>query len=101
MTKRSSELNPLTIFILMGSFAAGLALGAVYFTGLWQTVKKMPSSERPLLLMLASFALRLIILLTAFYFIMGGHWERLTAAMIGFVTMKIFLTKKLGIKKAA
>jgi F1F0 ATPase subunit 2 len=80
---------------------AGLALGALYFTGLWQTVKRMPTSERPLRLMLGSFALRLIVLLTAFFFIMGGHWERLAAAMIGFVTIKIFLTRKLGIKKAA
>jgi len=96
-----SDLDSVTVLVLFGSFAAGLALGVLYFTGLWQTVKKMPSSERPLLLMLGSFALRALILLAAFYFIMGGHWERLTAAMIGFVAMKIFFTKKLGIKKAA
>jgi len=96
-----NELNTITVFILSLAFLAGLALGAFYFAGLWQTVKKLPASEHPVRLVAGSFALRMIIVLTAFYFIMGGQWERLTVALVGFIIMKIFLTRKLGIKKAA
>lgn len=95
-----NETHPITVTILSLAFAAGLALGVFYFTGLWQTVKKLPSSEHPLRLIAGSFALRMIIVLAAFYFIMGSQWERLAAALTGFIVMKIILTKKLGIKKA-
>ncbi|MBN1474196.1 MAG: ATP synthase subunit I [Syntrophaceae bacterium] len=94
-----NETHSITVTILSLAFVAGLALGVFYFAGLWQTVKKMPSSEHQLRLIIGSFALRMIIVLTAFYFIMGSQWERLAAALTGFIVMKIILTKKLGIKK--
>jgi len=94
-----NEAHSITITILSLAFVAGLALGVFYFTGLWQTVKKMPSSEHPLRLIIGSFALRMIIVLTAFYFIMGGHWERLAMALIGFIFIKVVLTRRFGIKK--
>ena len=96
-----NEPHSITVTILSLAFVAGLALGVFYFAGLWQTVKKLPSSEQPLRLIIESFSLRMIIVLTAFYFIMGSQWERLAAALTGFILMKIILTKKLGIKKVA
>lgn len=95
-----NELNAVTALILFLAFVAGLFLGAFYFAGLWQTVKRIPLSEHPLRLMIGSFIVRMIIVLTAFYFIMYGHWERLAIALIGFIVMKIFLTRKLGINRA-
>jgi len=95
-----NELNFINITILFLAFVAGLTLGTFYFAGLWQTVKKMPSSEHPVRLMLTSFVIRVVIVLTAFYFIMGGQWERLIVALIGFVIMKTFLTRKIGVIKA-
>ena len=94
-----NELNFINIVILFSAFVAGMALGIFYFAGLWQTVKKMPSSEHPMRLMLTSFLIRVVIVLTAFYFIMGGQWERLTVALIGFVIVKTLLTRKIGIIK--
>ncbi|MDI6741686.1 MAG: ATP synthase subunit I [Smithella sp.] len=96
-----SNLNLTFVFALTASFALGLVLGAFYFLGLWRTVKKMAASEHPVRLMVGSFAVRMIIVLTAFYFIMGGQWERLTAALIGFVAMKMLLTRRLGVKGTA
>jgi F1F0 ATPase subunit 2 len=96
-----NKLNLINIAILFSAFLGGLTMGVFYFAGLWQTVKKMPSSEHPLRLIIGSFALRMIIVLTAFYFIMGGHWERLSVALIGFMMMKVFLTRKIGIRKEA
>ena len=89
------------IMVLTGSFAAGLSLGAFYFIALWQTVRRMPSAASPVRLMLGSLALRAAVLAVGFYFIMGGHWERLAVALAGFVVMRKILTCRLGPQKAA
>ncbi len=89
------------IMVLTGSFAAGLVLGAFYFIALWQTVRRMPSAASPVRLMLGSLALRAAVLAVGFYFIMGGHWERLAVALAGFVVMRKILTCRLGPQKAA
>ncbi|MEN6508401.1 MAG: ATP synthase subunit I [Smithella sp.] len=85
-----------TIMILMAAFAAGLALGAFYFMALWQTVKRLPSTTSPTRLMLGSLAGRMAVLTAGFYFVMGGHWERMAVAMLGFIVMRKILTYRLG-----
>ncbi|PKN06413.1 MAG: ATP synthase subunit I [Deltaproteobacteria bacterium HGW-Deltaproteobacteria-7] len=86
------------LIILM--FAAGLALGAFYFISLWQTVQKLGQTENRVRLLAVSYVLRLAVVLTAFYLMMqGGHWERLVAAMIGFVAMRKILTNRFGPQK--
>ncbi|HLZ20355.1 MAG TPA: ATP synthase subunit I, partial [Smithellaceae bacterium] len=65
------------IMILMAAFAAGLALGAFYFMALCQTVKRLSSTASPARLMLGSLVLRMAVLTIGFYFVMGGHWERM------------------------
>ena len=70
-------------------FLAGVILGAVYFSALWLTLARMGSSPHPYRLLAASLVLRLGIMLAAFYFIMGeGHWERLAAALLGFLAAR-------------
>jgi len=49
---------------------------------------------------LGSFALRMAVALAGFYFVMSGHWERLAMALMGFIFMKIILTRRFGISKA-
>jgi F1F0 ATPase subunit 2 len=88
------------IMILTAAFAAGLALGAFYFIGLWQTVRRLPSAVSPVRLILGSIVLRLAVLTGGFYFIMGGHWERLAVALLGFVVMRKILTYRLGSPRA-
>jgi F1F0 ATPase subunit 2 len=87
------------LIILM--FAAGLALGAFYFISLWQTIRSLGQTENRMRLLAISYVLRLAVVLTAFYFMMqGGHWERLAAAMIGFLAMRKILTNRFGPQKA-
>ena len=38
--------------------------------------------------MLGSLVLRMAVLSAGFYFVMGGHWERLAVAMLGFIVMQ-------------
>ena len=92
------NMNTLLIILM---FAAGLALGAFYFISLWQTLQKLGQTENRMLLLAISYVLRLAVVLTAFYLMMqGGHWERLVAAMIGFVAMRKILTYRFGPQKS-
>jgi len=85
-----------TVIILILMFAAGLALGAFYFLGLWQTLKRLPRTQHRAGLILISFAVRLAVVLAVLFFLMDGRWERAAAAMIGFVLMRKILTYRLG-----
>jgi F1F0 ATPase subunit 2 len=91
-----NELNITAIVILILAFAAGLILGGFYFIALWRTVRKLPDTSRPLRLMLGSFVVRMAIVLPGFYFVMGGHWERLLVALAGFILMRKILTHRFG-----
>jgi len=77
------------------AFLAGTAVGAFFFGGLWWTVRRLAASERPARLTLASFAVRTALAVTAFYFVMGGHWERLASALLGVLLVRILMVRRL------
>lgn len=93
-------MNLNTLFILILMFMAGLALGALYFISLWETVRRLERTGGGARLLAISFVVRLAIILIVFFFLMNGHWERLAAAMIGFVVIRKILTYHLGPQKA-
>ena len=68
-------------------------LGAIFFGGLWWTVRKGVSSTQPALWFLGSLLLRMSIALAGFYFVSGGHWERLLACLLGFVMARLVVTR--------
>jgi F1F0 ATPase subunit 2 len=67
------------------ALVTGLLLGAMFFGGLWWTVRKWVSSKRSAFWFFGSLLLRMSIALAGFYFIARGHWERLLVCLIGFV----------------
>jgi F1F0 ATPase subunit 2 len=101
MKMMNNSLDATLLFTLIAAFAAGLALGAFYFTALWRTVRQLPVTNSPASLMIGSFILRMAVVMAGFYFIMGtGHWERLAAAMLGFIIVRKILTYRLGPQNA-
>jgi len=94
-------MNGHTVILMVLMFAAGLALGAFYFLGLWQTLKRLPQTSNRAGLLLISFMARTAIVLTVLFFLMDGRWERVAAAMIGFVLMRKILSYRLGPGKLA
>ena len=52
---------------LVAFFIAGGLIGTLYFGGLWLTVKRIPASDNPHLLLVSSFFLRMTAALAAFY----------------------------------
>jgi F1F0 ATPase subunit 2 len=71
--------------ILAAALAAGLFLGAIFFGGLWWTVRKAVSSKRPAFWFLGSLLLRMSLVLIGFYFVGRGNWQRLVTCLLGFI----------------
>ena len=78
---------------LVLALVTGALLGAIFFGGLWWTVRKGFSSEQPALWFVGSIFLRTSITLAGFYFIARGHWERLLMCLLGFVMARIVVTR--------
>lgn len=81
---------------LAPALVSGILLGAIFFGGLWWTVRKGFSSQRPALWFFGSLLLRMSIVLAGFYFVSGGHWERLLVCLLGFVTARLIVTRFSG-----
>ena len=84
-------MNESLILLLAGT--AGGLLGAVFFGGLWWTVRKGVSSPRPAVWFFASMLLRMGIAVGGFYFVAGGQWERLLACLVGFILARLIVTR--------
>lgn len=80
------------ILVLM----AGGVLGAIFFGGLWWTVRKGVSAQRPALWLFSSLLLRTSITLAGFYIVSDGHWERLCLCLLGFVIARFIVTQLTG-----
>jgi F1F0 ATPase subunit 2 len=77
------------------SLLVGAALGAVYFGGLWLTLKRLPSSSHPGLLVFGSYFGRLAVCLLGFFLIsLGGHWERLLVCLAGLVAARMVMVRR-------
>ena len=74
---------------LVLALAAGVVLGAIFFGGLWWTVRKGVSSEHPAVWFLGSILLRTSMTLIGFYVIVGEHWDRLIVCLLGFVMARM------------
>ena len=72
---------------------AGAGLGAIFFGGLWITIRRGVLSERPALWFLLSMLLRMSIALAGFYFVSGGRWDRLLLCLLGFVMARFAVTR--------
>jgi F1F0 ATPase subunit 2 len=81
---------------LAWALGTGMVLGAVFFGGLWWTVREGVACRRPALLFLGSFLLRTGVALAGLYFVAGGHWRRLLAGLLGFVIARLIVTKLAG-----
>jgi F1F0 ATPase subunit 2 len=84
-------MNELLTLALAGS--AGAVLGAIFFGGLWWTVRKGAASPRPALWFLGSLLLRMSLVLAGFYAVGGGHWERLLLCLLGFLAARVIVTR--------
>jgi F1F0 ATPase subunit 2 len=78
------------VLVLAG--VAGVLLGAVFFGGLWWTVRQGVTSQRAALWFLGSLLVRTGISVAGFYFVSGGRWDRLLACLLGFTIARFIAT---------
>ena len=81
---------------LVLALVAGGVIGAMFFGGLWWTVRKGLMSKKPSLWFFGSLVVRTIIALAGFYFVSGGQWKRLLACLLGFVIARIIVIRLTG-----
>ncbi|MGM0487535.1 MAG: ATP synthase subunit I [Planctomycetota bacterium] len=81
---------------LVPALAAGGVLGTIFFGGLWWTVRRGVSSKQTALWFFGSLLLRMSLALAGFYFVSGGHWDRLLACLLGFVIARFIVTRLIG-----
>jgi F1F0 ATPase subunit 2 len=84
------SMNEAWPLVLVG--LAGLALGLIFFGGLWLTVRRMLHSARPALWMLGSLLLRTAIALSGFWLLGGHNWKRMLVCLAGFFVARLALT---------
>jgi len=70
----------------------GVALGAFFYAGLWLTVRSFAASRHPVLLTIASFWIRTIIVLAGFFLLMNRNLEYAMACGAGFLLGRIVVS---------
>ena len=76
------------------ALAVGLALGALFFGGLWLTVQSSTARQSPFLF-LASFLVRSAVLLSGLWWIGEDDFAMLVACGIGVLATRFVLTRRL------
>ncbi|MFO7824017.1 MAG: ATP synthase subunit I [Cyclobacterium sp.] len=82
-----------TLFMII-ALLTGVAMGILFFGGLWITVKKAVSSKTPALWFLGSFILRMGIAIGGFYLILkGGNWLSGLICLAGFIVTRYIVIR--------
>jgi len=74
------------------SMLCGIALGAVFYGGLWWTVRRLATLSRPALAVIISMLLRMGIALGGLYLVGRGDWVRLLSCLLGFLLARVAVT---------
>ncbi len=75
------------------ALATGVLLGAFFFGGLWWTVRRALTRDRPALWFLGSLLLRTAVTLAGFYLVGNGHWQRLLLCLCGFIAARLLMQR--------
>ncbi len=76
--------------------AGGLALGAVFFGGLWLTVRHGTLSRWAALWFAGSSLLRIALALCGMYWLTAGDWRKLLPCVAGFYLARLAVTRLAG-----
>jgi F1F0 ATPase subunit 2 len=83
--------------ILIACFMIGLALGVLFYGGLWLTVRRLLTSHHPVVLTLGSLLLRSGAALAGFWMVTDGDWRNTAACLVGFVVARIVVSRELPV----
>jgi F1F0 ATPase subunit 2 len=83
------------------AFSSGMVLGALFFGGLWWTVRRGMLSAVPAVWFSASLLIRTALAVGGFYAVSHGEWRRLLACLLGFLAARAALLWLSGARFAA
>jgi F1F0 ATPase subunit 2 len=79
------------------SLMAGIALGLVFYGGLWITIQRLTITRHPIALTLGSLLLRLAVVLVGLLLVTRGRWQNAVAYLAGFVIGRIAVSRYLRV----
>jgi F1F0 ATPase subunit 2 len=83
-----TEISGLSVALL-----AGILLGAIFYGGLWWTVRRGVSSKNFGAWLIGSFVLRAGIAVSGFHAVAHGDWRCLLACLLGFLFARVCATR--------
>ena len=84
----------------VGALLVGAALGAVFFGGLWWTVRRGAASLAPARWFVGSLILRTAIVLAGFYAVGAGQPLRLALCLLGFLLARALVLRSTRPRRA-
>jgi len=82
---------------LMGSLTAGVALGVLFYGGLWITIQRLTITCHPIALTLGSLLLRMAVVLAGFLLVTRGRWQNALLCLAGFMVGRIAVSRFLRV----
>lgn len=92
--------NASLITELLTAICAGIALGWVYYGGLWLTLRRVMHWRQPGFGLLFSLMLRLSLVAIGLYIVADGHWQRYIAAVPGLLTARWWWIRRIQVHEA-
>ena len=83
-----SDIGP-----VIGALAIGLFLGALYFGGLWWTVRRGLTAANPALWFGLSALARMAMALSGLYYVARAGWPSLLAGLCGLLIARVAATR--------
>lgn len=68
-------------------------LGAIFFGGLWWTIRRALTAANPTVWFAGSLLLRMSLVLAGFYAIAAAGWQALMLSLLGFLLCRIVVTR--------
>ena len=83
-----SDLGP-----IIGAFVIGMLLGALFFGGLWWTVRRGLTAANPALWFGVSALSRMALALSGLYYVARAGWPSLVASLCGLLIARVTATR--------
>lgn len=93
MTEDKEQIT-MDIAVYLICLVSGAVLGFLHFGSLWVMVSRLGRVRRPVVLVFGRFLVMMAVTLVGLYLIMGGRWERLIAALAGFMLVKVIVARR-------
>jgi F1F0 ATPase subunit 2 len=93
---RESVSMSISLQIIIG-IAIGMVLGAFNYSLLWLTVRTLLVSNRPGLIALFSFLVRMAVIILAFYLLtIGAGWISAVSGLAGLILVRAIMVRRFG-----